>query len=54
MRLHVIARGNVARRSITPNGPVAERVVLRDCKRVSVANDKLPPSPSAVSASPSS
>ena len=48
---HVVrVKGGVSRRSITPNGPVAERVVLRDCKLVSVANDKLPPSPSAVEA----
>ena len=43
-------RGNVARRSITPNGPVAERVVLRDCKLVSVTNGTFPPSPPALEA----
>ena len=48
---HVVrVRGGVARRSILGAGPVAERVVLRDCKLVSVANDKLPPSPSALEA----
>ncbi len=48
---HVVrVKGGVARRSITPSGPIAERVVLRDCKLVSVSNGSFPPSPSALEA----
>ncbi len=48
---HVVQiRGSVVRRYKLSSNSVGERVILRDCKLVSVANDKFPPSPSALEA----